>query len=184
MHTQLIYLFINNQQQGPYAIDQIRGMWGSGSITADTLYWHEGMSEWGSVHTLLSQQPTSSAPPSPPIQTAPRIIKAQYDQKTDTFSGTMPLMIKLAMKAIQDLGWKLDNANESIGLVTFQTGMSWGSFSGVSCSLNIEEIEQNRFSVSGAGKQNLRGGQLVAMDFGEAKGRAQKAINKMKELAR
>jgi hypothetical protein len=181
MHTQLTYLFINNQQQGPYAIDQIRAMWSSGSITADSLYWHEGMSDWGSVQTLLSQQQAPSAPPPVPAQ---RIIKAHYDSRDDSFSATMPLMMKLAMKAIQALGWKLDNANESIGLVTFQTGMSWGSFSGVSCSLNIEETEENRFRVTGAGKQNLRGAQLVALDFGEAKGRALKAVQKMKELAR
>ena len=181
MHTQLTYLFINNQQQGPYAIDQIRAMWSSGLITADTLYWQEGMSDWGSIQILLSHQQTASAPATLP---APRITKAHYDPQTDTFSATMPLMMKLAMKAIQALGWKLDNANESIGLVTFETGMSWGSFSGVSCSLNIEETEENRFRVTGAGKQNLRGGQLVALDFGEAKGRALKAIQKMKELAR
>jgi hypothetical protein len=61
--------------------------------------------------------------------------------------------------------------------------VSWGSWSGVSCSLTIEEISPNTFRVLGTGKQNLRGGQLLAIDFGEAKGRAAKAIEKMKELA-
>ena len=97
----------------------------------------------------------------------------------------MPQMVKLAMHAIQDLGWKLDNANETLGMVTFETGMSWGSFSGVACSLTIEETGENEFRVSGTGKQNVRGGQLVALDlFGEARGKATKAISRMKELAR
>jgi len=107
-----------------------------------------------------------------------------YDRATDAFSGTLALMVKLAMRAVQTLGWKLDGANETLGLVTFQTKMSWGSWSGVSCSLTIEEISPSRFRVTGAGKQNVRGGQLGAIDlFGEAQGKANMAIDMMKQLA-
>jgi hypothetical protein len=109
-----------------------------------------------------------------------------YDRNSDSFSGSMVLMVKLAMRAIQDLGWKIEQVNETIGLITFETaGITWGSWSGVSCSLNIDEISPGIFRVSGTGKQNIRGDQLIAFNlFGEAQGKAQKAINKMKELAR
>ncbi|QEX23369.1 hypothetical protein FRZ61_33070 [Hypericibacter adhaerens] len=108
----------------------------------------------------------------------------RYDPTTDSFSGTMGLMVKLAMRAVQDLGWKLNQANENLGLVTFETGMSWGSWSGVSCSLTVEEVSPHTFKVVGTGKQNVRGGQILALDIGgEAKGKARKAIEKMKELA-
>lgn len=114
--------------------------------------------------------------------TAP--TRTQYNRKSDTFTGTMLLMVKLAMRAVQELGWKLDQANESLGMVTFQTGMSFGSWSGVSCSLNIEEVSQNTFRVKGTGKQNVRGGQLFALDIGgEAQGKARKVIEKMQQLA-
>ena len=94
-----------------------------------------------------------------------------YDGPTDRFSGTMLLMVKLAMRAVQDLGWKLDQANEALGLVTFQTGVSWDSWSGISGSLNIEEVSPNAFRVSGTGKQNVRGGQMAALNlFGESAG--------------
>jgi hypothetical protein len=97
----------------------------------------------------------------------------------------MNLMTKLAMRAVQKIGWKLDVANEAIGLITFQTGMTFGSWSGVSCSLNIEEVSPNKSRVSGTGKQNVRGGQLVALNlFGEAQSKADKAIATMKDLAR
>lgn len=97
----------------------------------------------------------------------------------------MTLMVKLAVKAVQTVGYKLDNVNEPVGLVTFETGMSWGSWSGVVGSLTIEEVGSGLFRVSGTGKQNLRGGQSVALDlFGEARGRVNKVIMKMKELAR
>jgi hypothetical protein len=185
MSAPLVYLIVNEQQVGPYAIDQLKSMWSSGSITADTLYWHEGMDNWEVVHLLLGSavQSASQPPPIPAAAVQPKILQAKYDANSDSFMATMPLMIKLAMKAIQGPGWKLDNVNEGIGLVTFDTGMSWGSWSGVSCSLNIEEVAENFFRITGAGKQNLRGGQIAAFDMGEAKGRAQKAINKMKELA-
>ena len=111
-------------------------------------------------------------------------IAAHYNRDTDTFTGTMALMVKLAMRAVQELGWKLDQANETLGMVTFQTGISWGSWSGVSCSLNIEEVSPNTFRVAGAGKQNVRGGQILAFNIGgEAQSKARKAIEKMQHLA-
>jgi hypothetical protein len=111
--------------------------------------------------------------------------KVSYNRGTDTFSGTKLLIVKLAMKAIQEIGWKLDQANENLGLVTFQTGVTWGSWSGVSCSLNIEEIKEHEFKVTGTGKQNLSGGQLIALNIGnEAQSKARKAIDMMKELAK
>ena len=109
---------------------------------------------------------------------------ARYDPATDEFLGSMTSVVKLAMHAVQDLGWKLDGANDNLGLVTFQTGISWGSWSGVSGSLNIEEISAGKFRISGSGKQNLRGGQLIALNIGgEAQGKARKAIERMKQLA-
>jgi hypothetical protein len=109
--------------------------------------------------------------------------EVQYDHYTDTFSGTNILMVKLAMRAIQQLGWKIDQANEATGIVTFETGISWGSWSGISCSLNIEELSPYKFRVSGTGKQNIRGGQLVAFNIGgEAQSKARKAIDMMKGL--
>lgn len=118
-----------------------------------------------------------------PREAAPSAVS--YTISSDMFSGTMPLMVKLAMRAVQEIGWKLDNVNENLGLVTFQTSISWGSWSGVACSLSIEECGPNQFRVTGSGKQNLSGLQLVAINIGdEAAGKARKAIEKMKELAR
>ena len=112
----------------------------------------------------------------------PTVVK--YDSSTDTFNGTMSLIVKLAMKAIQEHGWTLDQANDNVGLVTFKTGMSWGSWSGVTGSLNITETAPNIFSITGTGKQNLSGGQIVAMNIGnEAKNKARKVIETMKRLA-
>ena len=108
----------------------------------------------------------------------------KYDFTTDTFIGSMNMIVKLAMRAIQEQGWTLENANENIGLVTFKTSISWGSWSGVSCSLNITEVSPNNFRIIGTGKQNVSGAQLLALNIGnEAQSKAKKAINTMKKLA-
>ena len=65
----------------------------------------------------------------------PKIV--EYNSESDLFFGSMNLLVKLAMRAIQENGWTLEQANDSIGLITFKTSISWGSWSGVSCSLNI-----------------------------------------------
>lgn len=61
-----------------------------------------------------------------------------YNRETDSFTGTMVMLVKLAMRAVQQLGWKIDDANENLGVITFQTSISWGSWSGISASINIE----------------------------------------------
>ncbi len=111
-------------------------------------------------------------------------ISVKYNADTDTFSGTINLIVKLAMRSVQENGWTLENANENIGLVTFKTNISWGSWSGVSCSLNISEVTPHNFRIVGTGKQNISGGQLIALNIGnEAQNKARKVIETMKRLA-
>jgi ribosomal protein L7/L12 len=65
------YLFIDGKQKGPYTLGQLRSMWQSGAITANTFYWKEGFPDW---HTLTSLGPqlehtveqSPVAPPSGP----------------------------------------------------------------------------------------------------------------------
>ena len=137
------------------------------------------------VPTQLGGVAHSAAEQPPLVQPNPRPERVKYEASTNTFRGTMPQVAKLAMRAIQELGWKIDNVNETLGLVTFETaGMTWGSWSGVSGSLSIEDVGENQFQVSGAGKQNVRGDALFALDlFGEAQGKVSKVLNKMRELA-
>ena len=109
----------------------------------------------------------------------PQNVTAQNDE----FFGTKQMVVRLAIKAIQSLNWKVDNADEASGLISFTTGMTWGSWSGVSGSVFVEELGLYRFGVSGRAKQNVRGGQVIALDlFGEADGKVQKVIDEMRRL--
>ncbi|MBA3676388.1 MAG: zinc ribbon domain-containing protein [Sphingosinicella sp.] len=101
----------------------------------------------------------------------------------ENFVGTKALLKQLAVKAIHALNYKVDSADENTGLVSFSTGMTWGSWSGVSGSLVFEEVGKHTFSVSGAGKQNVRGGQVLAFNlFDEANGKVRNVQDEMRRL--
>lgn len=101
-------------------------------------------------------------------------VSVAYDQQTGTFRGTKLATVQLAMRAIQEKGWKIEQVNEGIGMVSFETGISMGSWSGITANIILEEISPNNFRVSGTAKQNLRGGQVAAFNIG---GEAQNAVN-------
>jgi hypothetical protein len=118
-------------------------------------------------------------------------IAAQTDNNVPTtvtldgkvFVGTKPLLTRLAVRAIQSLNYRVDSADEAGGLVSFTTGMTWGSWSGVTGSLYFEEVEPHRFHATGNAKQNVKGGQVLAMDlFGEAKSKVQNVVDEMRRL--
>lgn len=125
------------------------------------------------------------APIQKQVGEAPRqAIKASFESKSGTFGGSKPLLVRLAVKSIIDIGWRVDSSDEASGLVSFTTGMTWGSFSGVSGTIFVEETQPGRFSVSGTGKQNIRGGQLIAPNlFNEANKKVAKVVDRMKQLS-
>ncbi|KQS03576.1 hypothetical protein ASG11_04330 [Sphingomonas sp. Leaf357] len=94
------------------------------------------------------------------------------------------MMLDLAVKAIQAARYKVDQVNESAGVVGFTTGITMGSWSGVSGSIVFSETAPFTFHVTAAGKQNLRGGQIIALDlFDESKAKADKVLHQMQHLA-
>jgi hypothetical protein len=66
----LIHVYHNNQQEGPYSHDQLREMIANGAVTPVTLAWQEGMSEWAPLNTIISLPATTPAavPPPPPTE--------------------------------------------------------------------------------------------------------------------
>lgn len=101
------------------------------------------------------------------------------------FNATKAQIEAHAVKAIQSLNYKVDGVDSASGLVKFTTGMTWGSWSGVSGSVYLLQDEPNWFTVSGTAKQNVRGGQIVAIDlFGESNGKVKNVIDRMVEMTR
>lgn len=124
--------------------------------------------------------------PTPSTQAAQSAVPfgpAGYCRADDSFRGDLRQVVQYAVQAVQNLRWVVVNANELTQSVTFETKMSWGSWSGVTCTLSFSEVSPGVWRVTGSGKQNVRGGQIVAMDFGESGAKARKAIVEMKRLA-
>jgi hypothetical protein len=61
-----IYIWKNEQQQGPYSIDDLNSLLGSEAITGDDLYWYEGCTDWVPISQLAGFVPPPSATPPPP----------------------------------------------------------------------------------------------------------------------
>ena len=51
-----IYLARNNQQAGPYTLEQVNQMLATGQVLLDDLAWHEGMPEWKKLGELTGGQ--------------------------------------------------------------------------------------------------------------------------------
>ena len=66
-----IYLARNNQQAGPYTLEQVNQMLASQQVLLTDLAWHEGMTEWKALGELtqgkLSYEPAGyqSSPAQP-----------------------------------------------------------------------------------------------------------------------
>jgi|GEM_PF-2196951 len=100
------------------------------------------------------------------------------------FVGTSSMIAELAKRAIANVNYRLDQSDAVNGTATFTTGVTMGSWSGVSGTIYWEETSPYRFKVSGQGKQNIQGGQVVAMNlFDEANAKANNVIREMVRLA-
>ena len=83
-----IYLARNNQQAGPYTVEQVNQMLSNQQVLLTDLAWYQGMPEWKALgeltHGQLFFQPEQSAaaqqPPQPSVQASAQTTRTQ--QKT------------------------------------------------------------------------------------------------------
>ncbi len=100
------------------------------------------------------------------------------------FTGTSAQIMDLAKKAVSNLSYRVDAASAEDRGLTFTTGVTMGSWSGVTGTISWSETTPYRFDVSGSGKQNVKGGQVLAANlFDEANSKARKVIDEMTRLA-
>lgn len=67
-----IYLARNNEQAGPYTLEQLNRMLASGQVVLTDLAWHEGMANWQPLQQLTGGRLYYDPNPSPnPFQSAP-----------------------------------------------------------------------------------------------------------------
>lgn len=49
-----IYVLLNNEQKGPFSLEQIKGFYNAGMINESTFAWIPGMQNWADLQTCLS----------------------------------------------------------------------------------------------------------------------------------
>ena len=49
------YLQQGETQTGPLTLLQLRSMWADGELTAETLYWHDGATEWRPISDMSAK---------------------------------------------------------------------------------------------------------------------------------
>lgn len=93
-------------------------------------------------------------------------------------------MAALGRSAVHACKYRVDSADDAAGTLTFTTGVTMGSWTGVSGTIIYREASPYLFEVIGSAKQNVKGGQVVALDlFGEAKGKVDNVIAEMRRQA-
>ncbi len=50
----MYYLWLNEEQAGPYTLHQVQSMWNDGQITGLTLFWQEGNADWQPLSAIQS----------------------------------------------------------------------------------------------------------------------------------
>jgi len=172
-----IYISRNGSQEGPFDIMEINAMIADKFLKSYDYAWYEGLAEW----ILVKDVPGLELPQI--ASSSRKSKKVIYLKSENCFEGLLSDIVKLAMRAVVELKYTVENVNDSVGIITFKTGMTWASFQGASCSITFIEIEEGKYSPQSAGKQNVSGAQLVALDFGGAKRIADGVVDHMKKLA-
>ncbi|NWK73701.1 RDD family protein [Acinetobacter cumulans] len=101
-----IYLARNNQQAGPYTLEQLNQMLSSQQVLLTDLAWHQGMTEWKALGELtqgqLTYQPAGYTPPTP-APTAFQQPVATAQKSTNVASQTLASIPSRALAKIIDL---------------------------------------------------------------------------------
>ena len=156
------------QQVGPLSQGDMHVAIRDGRLRRNDLVWRNGLPDWEPAHKHFEFAEDSN--------------RVRYNRKSDTFIGSLPAVMKLAMKAVQQLGYRISNANETLGLLSFEVGTQLLRYGG-QFSLYVEEVRENTFCV------RVEGFQSEGSDLGRAlrnswkPKEAEKVIDKMIDLA-
>ena len=90
-----IYIAKSGQQTGPFSLEQLQSMLGSGMVTLTDSAWHEGLESWLPLHQVLNVSPplpiASQPPPLPDTGTrAPRSAIAELGVVRQTNPRPLP----------------------------------------------------------------------------------------------
>lgn len=192
-----IYISRSGSQEGPFKIGAVNSMIADKSLKTYDYAWYEGLTDWimvkdvpavklpqlnppAAVKSIPSKQTISTnSKDIKPNENSSSKSKVVYLREKKAFSGPLTDVIKLALRALIDCKFTVDNVNDSVGIISFQTGMQWTASAGCSCSITFVEIEDGVFKAQGSGKPNQAGFSPFKWDVGTGTAQANQAIGQM-----
>ena len=88
------FILRDDESEGPYSVEELQSLWGSGEITCETFYCEEGYEQWLPLENIADKlSPTPPPPPPPPAPAKPRnseIIPASGDLRSEKGQGESP----------------------------------------------------------------------------------------------
>jgi hypothetical protein len=93
----VLYLRTGEENIGPYHITQVKSMWNTGIITADTICWGEGWSQWMLVSTFLGlEEQTEISNQKSPVFKTPESTRTPTDVRS---RSTDKLVVHASLKS-------------------------------------------------------------------------------------
>ena len=132
--SEKVYVKDGGGERGPYVLQQISAMWLNGQLTADALYWFEGMDDWKPLAEFMAAEETS---PHPAEEELPEEIFVEH-VGTGRIVTNFPdgLLYDLAYQVLEEYGVTIGDAIPG-SVIVGETGMNWSSF-GQAIRLDID----------------------------------------------
>lgn len=159
------YLWLNEEQTGPFTIVQLRSMWLIGTITGATIYWQEGMQEWHPLSELTSTLEESPVQATPTPISAKRVDPSTLPPPPST-SQTPQVVVRIFIYIILGIvaaGWLVPACTRQASTISWSrhrytirvTGQSGMRFSGtIGCdgqARTVTDAVPASFDLDGSG---------------------------------
>jgi hypothetical protein len=167
---QTIYIRVGDEERGPYVLQQVNAMWLAGQLTADTIYWFEGMEEWRPLAELMAMEEDTPEVEEDELPAEIFVEHAGTGRVITDFPGAR--LYDLAYRVLEEYGVTIGDTIPG-SVIVGKSGMNWSSF-GQTIRLDIDYHPKGHVvSVSSTSSQ--------LYDWGRGKKDQQEIIQKLVE---
>lgn len=140
----VVYLILSGEQKGPFEVDQLRTMWGSGMITTQTQCWREGFATWQPFAVLASSIGIRvTVPPPLPNPPPPAINFGCFE-----IDGELTIRRLGDYERISGILWIVLGAFQILTIIGIIAGI-WNIFAGISRMKVSKRIKARENAVPG-----------------------------------
>lgn len=129
-----IYILSGGEKRGPYVLQQINAMWLSGQLTADALYWFDGMEDWKPLADFMDADSGTEPVEEPELPGEVFIEHTGIGRIVTNFPPAR--LYDLAYGVLEGYGVSVSDSVEG-SIILGQTAMNWSTF-GQTVRLDID----------------------------------------------